>query len=155
MKIFLVQHGLAKKKADDPVRPLTDEGIRNTKKMADWLGKQVVDVIEIHHSGKRRAAQTAEIFANRLAPANGVKEVSGLNPNDHVQPYTDQLLSVEGALMVVGHLPFLDRLTGLLVAGDPETSVVSFVNSGVVCLEGQLGNWTVCWTVLPDLLNEA
>ena len=155
MKILLVQHGLAKSKDQDPDRSLTEEGIRKTKKMAAWLGKQVVDINEIQHSGKKRAAQTAEIFANRLAPANGVKEVAGLNPNDDVLNHVERLESLNGSAMIIGHLPFLGRLAGALVTGDPEKAVVSFVNSGVVCLEGEAGEWTITWSAVPDLFVES
>lgn len=155
MKILLVQHGLATAKEEDPQRPLTNEGVRNTKKMAAWLGKQVTDIGEIHHSGKKRAAQTAEIFANRLAPAKGVKEVAGLGPNDDVQMYADQLKGQQGSVMTVGHLPFLGKLAGLLVAGDPARTVVSFVNSGIVCLEREQEGWEVSWYIIPEILNES
>ena len=41
------------------------------------------------------------------------------------------------------------------MADDSDKTVVSFVNSGVVCLEGEQGKWTVSWSVLPDLLFES
>lgn len=155
MTILLVQHGEAKSKDEDPDRSLTDAGIRKTKKMAAWLGRQGVDIIAIHHSGKRRAAQTAEIFANRLAPVNGVAVVSGLNPKDDVHAYAEQLGKQDGVLMVVGHLPFMSRLASLLVAGNPEQGLVSFANSGVVCLVEENAHWSVAWAVVPDLLVES
>ncbi len=56
--------------------------------------------------------------------------------------------------MLVGHLPFLDKLAGLLLAGDPERNVISFTNSGVVCLEKEKYQWSVAWIIVPDLLSE-
>lgn len=153
MKVVLVQHGEAKSKDEDPDRSLTDAGIKKTKKIAAWLGKQDVDIVEIRHSGKKRAEQTAAIFADRLAPARGVIKAFGMNPNDDVRAYVMQMEKMEGVLMLVGHLPFLDRLAGLLLAGDPEKRVISFVNSGVVCLEKHKGQWTISWSVVPELLN--
>ena len=55
-------------------------------------------------------------------------------------------------VMLVGHLPFLARLAGLLVAGDPEVGAVRFRNSGVVCLVRDEGRWAVGWLVTPDLV---
>ena len=121
--------------------------------MAAWLGRQIIDIGGIHHSGKKRAAQTAEIFATRLAPEKGVKEVAGLNPNDDVQKFADKLQGQEGVLMIVGHLPFLGKLAGLLVTGDPSKTVVSFVNSGVVCLEGEQGDRAVSWYIIPAMFT--
>ena len=56
--------------------------------------------------------------------------------------------------MLVGHLPFMSRLTGLLVAGDPELEVVRFQNAGVVCLREYESQWSVEWMVVPSLVKE-
>jgi len=39
MRIYLVQHGEAKKENEDPLRPLTEEGIKNAEKVASHLAK--------------------------------------------------------------------------------------------------------------------
>ena len=49
--------------------------------MADWAARMGIKVDEIRHSGKRRAEQTATIFAKHLNPSRGVIAVKGLNPN--------------------------------------------------------------------------
>ncbi|MCK4450112.1 MAG: hypothetical protein KAX26_05930 [Anaerolineae bacterium] len=36
--------------------------------------------------------------------------------------------------VLVGHLPFLDRLASLLVTGDADHSIVRFQMGGIVCL---------------------
>lgn len=155
MTILLVQHGEAKTKEEDPDRSLTVSGTRITKKVASWLGKHDVNIQEILHSGKKRAAETAEIFANRLAPAKGVTVVSGMNPNDDVRAFAEQLVGQDGVFMVVGHLPFLDRLASFLVTGEQDKGIVAFANSGVVCLIEEKGAWSVAWAVTPELLVEA
>ncbi len=53
----------------------------------------------------------------------------------------------------VGHLPFLSRLAGFLVTGNPEIHVVRFLNAGIVCLKGEQGRWSVSWVMTPDLLT--
>jgi len=154
MKLFLVQHGEAKSEEEDPDRPLTDRGIRKTKKSAGWLGRQHFNIEEILHSGRKRAGQTAEIFAARLAPAHGVAAAPGLNPDDDVFPMAGQLADREETLMIVGHLPYLNRLAALLLTGNPAQSLIAFVNSGIVCLEREEGRWSIAWIVVPDLLPE-
>ena len=154
MKLFLVQHGEAKSDEQDPDRSLTDRGIRKTKKSAGWLGRQHLNIAEILHSGKKRAGQTAEIFAARLAPANGVTATAGLNPNDDVLPMARQLADREEMVMIVGHLPYLSRLAGLLLTGSPAHALISFANSGIICLEKIEGRWSIAWIVAPDLLPE-
>jgi len=152
MKLLLVQHGTAKSRDEDPERSLNDQGIRGTKKIAAWLGKQPIDVAKILHSGKKRAEQTAAIFADRLAPPAGMKAVAGLAPNDDVLPLAERMSDEDAPVMIVGHLPFLARLTGLLLAGDPEHTLISFVNSGVVCLEKNDFTWSIAWIVVPEIL---
>lgn len=154
MKLFLVQHGEAKSEEQDPDRSLTDRGIRKTKKSAGWLGRQHFDIVEILHSGKKRAGQTAEIFAARLAPALGVAIAPGLNPNDDVLPMAGLLADRTEMLMIVGHLPYLNRLAGHLLTGDQAHALISFANSGIVCLEREESRWSIAWIVVPDLLPE-
>ena len=153
MNLFLVQHGEAKSEAEDPARSLTDVGAEAGETVAKWLSRSGVKVIEIRHSGKKRAEQTASIFAKHLLPSKGVASVSGLNPNDDVHPVADELREHQDSLMIVGHLPFLARLTGLLVAGDPECEVVRFQNAAAVSLQGDEGRWSVEWVVVPNLVR--
>ena len=54
--------------------------------------------------------------------------------------------------MVVGHLPFLDRLASRLVAGDPTAAAVRFTNAGIVCLGRDAGKWSLEWAVTPQLV---
>ncbi|MDY7042246.1 MAG: hypothetical protein SVX38_15425, partial [Chloroflexota bacterium] len=58
----------------------------------------------------------------------------------------------EGAVMLIGHLPFLDRLASLLVTGDAERSVVRFRMGGIVCLVHEGEHWAIGWMVTPDLI---
>jgi len=71
---------------------------------------------------------------------------------EDVGAIADDLKGYRGSLMLVGHLPFISRLTGLLVTGDPEGEVVQFRNAGVVCLSDEGGRWQMSWAVVPDLL---
>ena len=100
-------------------------------------------------------ATSKEENPDRPLTDTGMRKIDGLNPNDDVQPYAENLVKQNGSFMVVGHLPFLEKLAALLVAGDPGKNVVSFVNSGVVCLEGEHGEWIVSWSLSPDLLFES
>lgn len=76
--------------------------------------------------------------------------VTGLAPKDDVEPVAKALKGETRSLMLVGHLPFLDRLTSLLVVGKPDRSIVRFRNGGVVCLSGEGDFWAVAWMVTPE-----
>ncbi len=153
MELLLVQHGEAKTEAEDPVRPLAERGADAVRSMAVWAARAGVKVDQIRHSGKRRAEQTAAILADRLTPAQGVIVVSGLGPNDDVGTIAETIQGEQQFPMLVGHLPFLSRLTGLLVTGDASTSVVAFRNAGIVCLTDKEGTWSIKWAMTPDLAN--
>jgi len=53
-------------------------------------------------------------------------------------------------LMLVGHLPHLERLVSLLVAGDPERAVFEFPSAGLVCVSRLQGRWEIPWTLTPQ-----
>lgn len=154
MKLYLVQHGDAKSKSDDPERPLTEQGRKDVARVAAFAQRADVQVAQIRHSGKRRAEETATILAEYLTPAGGVVALPGLAPKDDTGRVAELLSRETRPLMLVGHGPFMDRLAGLLVAGSEDRVVVGFRKGGLVCLERdpKSWTWTVCWMVTPDLI---
>ena len=153
MDLFLIQHGEAKSEAEDPERSLTEYGAGTVRQMAAWAAQARVKVGQIRHSGKKRAEQTAVLLADRLNPILGIQAVAGLNPNDDARPVAEALQQEQGPLMLVGHLPFLSRLAGLLVVGDPERAVVTFRQAGITCLAREESQWTVRWVMLAEHLK--
>jgi phosphohistidine phosphatase len=152
MTLFLVQHGEAKPETEDPERSLTAQGAEIVEQMADWFAQTGIKVEQIWHSGKRRAEQTATIFSQHLNPLRGVLAVSGLTPNDDVTLVAGLVQGQHESIMLVGHLPHLSRLVGLLIAEDPETEVVRFRNAGIVRLSQKEGKWAIDWVMQPELL---
>src|SRR5262245_23731251 len=98
MNLYLVQHGAAKSEADDPARPLTEDGRRAVERLAEFLAARGVRIDRVEHSDKLRARQSAEILAARLAPFRGPLEVAGLAPNDDVEPTRVRLMEETGSL---------------------------------------------------------
>jgi phosphohistidine phosphatase len=153
MNLYLVQHGEAKSKAEDPARPLADRGAEVVRRMAEWSATRQLAVDQIRHSGKRRAEETAELFAQRLKPAGGVVAVSGMGPTDDVRPIATAVDREEQDIMLVGHLPFLGRLASQLVIGNADRNLIRFQNAGIVCLSHDEGDWLIRWTMVPELLG--
>ncbi|MFX1536133.1 MAG: phosphohistidine phosphatase SixA [Promethearchaeota archaeon] len=151
MKLYLAQHGEAKSKDQDPERPLTNRGIEDVRKVANFVAGSKPTIREIRHSGKLRAKQTAEIFADHLQSLN-VVAVEGMAPLDDVEPVAEALANETKELMLVGHLPFLNRLTSKLLTGDSNASIVRFRQGGIVCLTLDDGNWKICWIITPELV---
>jgi phosphohistidine phosphatase len=150
MALFLVQHGKSLPKEKDPDQGLSKEGIAETKALAELAVENNVQIIRIIHSGKKRALQTAEIFMRALEPEVGISKGGGLAPLDDVSEFAATLTNEEN-IMVVGHLPFLERLVSFLVAGSTERPVVKFQNSGIVCLDTEdvSDPWYIRWALYP------
>jgi phosphohistidine phosphatase len=55
--------------------------------------------------------------------------------------------------MLVGHLPFMARLTSHLVTGSADLPVFAFQNSGIVCLdrEDDAPLWIIKWSLMPNI----
>ena len=154
MAVYLVQHGEAQRKEEDPERPLTEKGKRDVAKVAAFLARGGLKVEHIRHSGKKRAEETARILTDHLAPPSGVRAVQGLAPNDEVQPVAETLQLETEPVMIVSHLPFLSRLASLLVTGGEEQAVVQFRMGGCVRLSEENGMWTVEWALTPELISD-
>ncbi len=152
MALYLVQHGKSLPKDVDPDQGLSEEGIAETERIADVAGNYGVNISHIKHSGKTRAHKTAEIFASALSPKAGVEEVSGLKPMDDVIAFAASI-DPDANTMLVGHLPFMERMTSYLVTGSTDKPVFKFQNSGIVCLnkDPDTGSWVIVWTLMPKI----
>ncbi|PKO20605.1 MAG: phosphohistidine phosphatase SixA [Chloroflexi bacterium HGW-Chloroflexi-1] len=151
MKLYLVQHADALPESVDPARPLSEQGRADAGRMAALAARLGLEVAQIRHSGKTRAEQTAAIFGQALKPAGGVVAVAGLGPKDDVRPVAKALEREAQPVMLVSHLPFLERLAGLLLAGDPDRPAVQFCKAGIVCLVREADRWRVAWAITPEL----
>ncbi len=156
MDIYLMQHGVATSAEEDPARPLTSAGRGDVEAVAARAAACGVRIGQIVHSGKLRAEQSAGVLAD--AVRGRLEAHVGLNPSDPVEPVADWLqkqarLSPDAAIAVVGHLPFLDRLASLLVAGDRGRHVIHFQNAALVKLvpNAEAPGYAVAWILPPEL----
>jgi phosphohistidine phosphatase len=149
--LYLVRHGEARSKQEDPNRGLTDAGRAAAERMARWAVTAGVAADEIRHSGKLRAEQTAAVFAEYLHP-RGPEPVamSGLGPNDDVEPVARVIEEEDRSLMLVGHLPFLARLVAYLVTGSPGQPMVQFDAAAMVALRREDEQWEVTCVMQPS-----
>jgi len=152
MALFLVQHGKNLSKTEDPKKGLSQEGKSDVKRIADTAKAYGVHVSQIRHSGKTRALETAEIFAAALQPSNGLQASIGINPLDDVTAVAETIRSQDD-IMLVGHLPFMERLTSYLITGSIDTPVFKFQNGGIVCLEKDpdIQKWIIKWALMPKV----
>jgi len=151
VRLYLVQHGEARSEEEDPERSLTVRGEEETKKLSVATKRLNIRPSRIFHSGKKRAEQTAGIIAKALSLSAQFGQ--GLNPNDDVHPWVERISGEAEDIMIVGHLPFLEKLASLLVCGDEGAKAVLFRYSAIVCLEKKgSGRWAVDWVLKPDMV---
>ncbi len=150
MFLYLVQHGEAKKEEEDPSRGLSKRGMDDVWKTAAFARERVSSAVSIFHSGKTRALQTARIIADFVKPEVDAVEAGSLAPMDDPGIWAGKLREMAGHVMLVGHLPHLAKLAGLLLCGSAEHPVVDFKMGGIVCLKrSDEGRWALEWAVTP------
>ena len=152
MALYLVQHGQSLPKDVDPDQGLSEKGVAETERIAGVAKNYNINVGQIRHSVKTRARKTAEILASALLPGGDVKEVQGLKPMDDVAAFAASL-NPDANTMLVGHLPFMERMASYLVIGSIDKPVFKFQNSGIVCLDKDPDSksWIIKWTLMPRI----
>ncbi|MBN2495085.1 MAG: histidine phosphatase family protein [Deltaproteobacteria bacterium] len=124
MRLTIVRHAEALPKEEDPARGLSPRGREQARSTAAKLAELGAAPAQILHSDKARARQTAEQIAEALGARARLRQVDWLSPEAPVQPAVERIAAAPDELMLVGHLPFVDRLLGELlqpVARIPDT----------------------------------
>jgi phosphohistidine phosphatase len=154
MNLYLVQHGKALDKSQDPERSLSERGIEELKGVTAFIQKKrIIDLEVIYHSGKKRAEQTAAILADAIAPKRGIKTIEGLSPMDDPMIWAARLAESSQDVMLVGHLPHLSYLASLLLSGNKSQEIIQVRNGGIICLSLNQGSqWMLEWIITPYLL---
>lgn len=135
MHILIMRHGEAASiEGDDSLRPLTDYGINETKKMGQWLSKRNISLFKIFVSPYLRAQQSCKHITNALEKsatqsANIPETIDIITPSgnaNQVHDFIDGLIqesnvltsvNCEGdnnAILFVSHMPFISYLVGEL-----------------------------------------
>ena len=143
MRVYLVRHGEANSEDVDPERHLSGRGADRVRQIAtDAVSDLGARPARVVHSGKARARETAEIWSGLIAA--DLAEGDSLAPNDDPSIWAARLELEADDFMLVGHLPHLERLVGLLVTGDADAAAVAgFPAGGLVALERTDGGWAV------------
>ncbi|UCD18551.1 MAG: phosphohistidine phosphatase SixA [Candidatus Zixiibacteriota bacterium] len=155
MKVYLMQHAEALTKEEDPERALSEKGRLQIDDMASFVKDRIAHIPTIiYHSGKTRARQTAELFAQEVMPDGVVASANGLEPLADPAVWAERLTQIHEDVMLVGHLPHIGKLVSFLVTGAVTGDHVAVRNAGIICLESDdARRWTVCWTISPDVLK--
>lgn len=152
MKYYFAQHGKALSSEVDATRPLSPQGEMETLAIADTLKRNNITITRVAHSGKKRAQQTAQLFATTL-DIKKPEVIDGLSPNDDVKLLHDKISSTDcDNTLFVGHLPHIEKAVSYLLTGLTSGDVVSFQNSAVLCIETNADNACILWYITPDII---
>ena len=126
MKLYILRHADAdprdtEKFPDDMLRPLTDKGREQIKRVAGLLNRAKVKPDLILTSPAVRTMDTAKGMRKRLGiPKDKVVPIDALLPEGTRSQLITEITETYkvDALMIVGHEPNLSMLISFLVSGD-------------------------------------
>ena len=151
MRLYLVRHGEAAVDNDSGEPTLSEWGKFEVEKTGTELFEHIKHLDIIFHSGKLRAQQTAEIIRTKIKLTVPIEKMEGLKPNDSVTEIAKWAGKIENDIILVGHLPFMDKLAVLLLKDLKENYSLSFGTACVACLErSDSGDWTLLWFFKPQ-----
>jgi len=164
MQLLLIRHAAAEDAeafaelgGTDAGRPLTEPGRKRMRKGANRLRTQLEAIAVLACSPLQRARETAEIVARAFGDISLI-EREDLAPDSDFEPLLHWLResSEAGTLALVGHVPHLSRLAGLLLAGEPRL-LLDLKKGGVALLEfsGAVapGAGSLRWLLTPAQLR--
>ena len=154
MKLFLLRHGKADwpnwDKPDDE-RPLTKEGKREMRRIAQFLAELDVTPTVILSSPLPRAWQTAELAAGALGVE--LREAAALRKGFTAAKFRAMLKREKGAdLMLVGHDPDFSDLIRDLTGG-----IVKLGKGGIARIdidEAAGGSGRLIWLIPPKVARK-
>lgn len=150
MNLYLVRHGEAKPESEDPRRPLSQGGRDEVARASRAAVEKGMKAARILHSDKLRTRESAEILAGMVHPSEGICEIKGLAPQDDPLIAKEEVEEEEeGSLILVGHLPHLERFFDLLVSGGTGSQAIRFQTGTIVCLNQSQGRWKFMWVLDP------
>jgi phosphohistidine phosphatase len=153
MQIYLIRHAHAVEATEDPKRPLSKRGHKQTRRLGRFLRKSdALGTVEIWHSPLARSVDTARDIVEELGRRIRLVQVDALEGGDDPAIMADRLKTRRSSIALVGHEPHLSALASLLVAGVAEPPRFHFKKSAAVALERGDGTWAVRWQISPELL---
>ena len=148
VRCYLVRHGDALAAHIDAQRPLSARGREQVAELARLAVGRGVQVAEIRHSGILRARESAEILAGYLTAPQGVSESAGLLPEDDPEIGKAELDAADQSFMLVGHLPYMNRLAALLVKS-AAPAAIEFTPATMLCCSKVGALWQIEWRMAP------
>jgi phosphohistidine phosphatase len=154
MKIYLVRHGESDLGEIDDERPLSEKGIADIEHLAKFIAPLDLQLVNLFHSEKLRAKQTAKILSEVVSLSNPSLSSPELDPLAPLTPMMNEINFRQGDIMLVGHMPFMGKMLAKLLTGNVNKEHVAFVPGCMVCLvEVEKNHWVIQWMLTPELIS--
>lgn len=141
-RVVVVRHGPAEVRdparwPDDRLRPLSEDGARQTRRVAAALGELLGKASFVASGPALRTRRTAELIGRALDPPRRVAlwpELDLGGPADAILGRLARSLHGSAQGVVVGHDPVLAELIGLALTGDG-VALARLTKGGAACVE--------------------
>ena len=155
--LYLLRHGDAVPDQQNLLRPLSDQGKEEVRSTATQAKTYGINFDKVLHSTKVRAKQTAQIFCETLGVDVPHEESPAILPMAEPENMLQLCNETTDGLLIVTHLPFVNRLASQLTAGSENLEQFIFHTASLLCLEKRPANalvetpkdWQVGWFVSP------
>jgi phosphohistidine phosphatase len=137
MEIYLMQHGQALPKDQDPEEGLSPEGEAEVRLTARAFKVFHVDFDAILSSPKKRSKQTAAIVAEEIGfPTENIQETEKVKAKTPAEETVRALADLSGGkrVLVAGHLPSVAEVASYLLTEGSKANI-AFENGGCCCIE--------------------
>ena len=143
MYLYLIQHARSKPVTEDPERGISSIGKKETLEICRYIKTEDIKTDEIWVSSKKRSQETADLITMNTSLENIIYEKDFLNPDDPVETAAKFINHRKKTIMIVGHLPFLSKLSSFLLTGSVNYQLIKYRNSGIVTLLYENDMWSV------------
>lgn len=164
MQLIIVRHAVAEERdasrwPNDSLRPLTEKGVKQFKRMAGALGLLAPDVARLLSSKFTRAWDTAKLLTEHAGWPEATREPSlemG-SPEEILAAIAALRAGSDQTIALVGHEPTLSELVSLLLSGDIDHMRMDFKKGAAVALEIATivapGSAELKWMLTPRMLR--
>lgn len=143
MKLYLVRHGRAVDMQQNPLCPLSMEGVEAINKLGEKLSQQQLEIKQIYHSEPLRTEQTAVILAKALKPIKGLIKTKNLEASASLDPMLNLIEASDEDILCVSHEPYILRLVSYLTTGHNHYQFIKLSPGSIVCMERQDSKWLI------------
>lgn len=154
MKIYLMRHGEAESAGKDKDRRLSQAGKNDVTKLAAFLHPLNLTVDHFFHSDKMRAIETATIIATAIYSRSPMLMRKELDSMSSIHELLDELPTLSGDILLVGHMPYMGKLASFLTAAHENVANYAIEPGCIICFEagGFRSNWQLAWMINPRQL---